>query len=62
VPPLAQDDARASYELASMAALGPLDAQRVLEARGVDERFALLEGLLTDAAALLRLRLGDATG
>jgi len=58
-PVLGDDPVRASFEIAAAAPLGPLDLQRVLEARGVDERLALLDGVLTDAAALLRLRLGE---
>jgi Lon protease-like protein len=61
-PPLAADDVRASYEIASFSPLGPLDVQRVLEAPGADERYALLDALLADAAATLRLRLGDVAG
>jgi Lon protease-like protein len=56
-PPVPADDpAQAAFEMAAAAALGPLDAQRVLEAPDTAVRLALLEGLLGERAELLRAR------
>ncbi len=53
--PLVADDAeQASYELAALAPIGPLDAQRVLETPAAPDRLALLAELLEDHARLLR--------
>jgi Lon protease-like protein len=50
------DDApeQASYEIAALAPIGPLDAQRVLEAPNAGARLALLADLLDDHARVLR--------
>jgi Lon protease-like protein len=57
VPALAEDPGRASFEAAIASPLGPLDAQRVLEAAGVSERLAHLETMLAEQTAALRARL-----
>jgi Lon protease-like protein len=51
------DPLRASFEAASLAPIGPLDAQRLLETEDPCDRLARLEALLHDAAELLELRL-----
>jgi Lon protease-like protein len=51
------DPLRASYEAAAVAPIGPLDAQRLLEADDPADRFDQLEALLADAAEVLELRL-----
>jgi Lon protease-like protein len=58
-PELHDDPVRASYEAAAISPLGPLDAQRVLEASGASERFGLLATMLDEAAVALRGRLGE---
>jgi Lon protease-like protein len=58
-PELHADPVRASYEAAALSPLGPLDAQRVLEAHGASERFGLLAVMLDEAATALRTRLGE---
>jgi ATP-dependent Lon protease len=58
VPPeLSPDPEQAAYEVAALAALGPLDAQRVLELPDTDARLRALLELLGDHAALLRSQL-----
>lgn len=57
LPPIADEPVRASFELAAIAPVGPLDAQRILAATGAASRFALLEGLLAERAEELRTRL-----
>lgn len=52
----------ASYHMASMAPLGPADAQRLLGAPGPAARFALLRELLDDVDAALTFRLGVGGG
>lgn len=54
LPAVADDAEQASYELAALAPIGPLDAQRVLEAPAASDRLALLAELLEDHARLLR--------
>jgi len=54
---LDDDPLRASFEAAAVAPIGPLDAQRLLELDDPGQRFDQLEGLLTDAAEVLELRL-----
>lgn len=54
---LADDPALASFQAAAVAPLGPVDQYRVLEARSVGERVALLVDLLDDQAELLEARL-----
>ena len=56
---LDDDPTRASFEACGLAALGPLDAQRLLELDDTAARLTRLEALLDDQAALLELRLGD---
>jgi len=48
----------AAWQAAAMAPFGPADAQRVLEAGGVDQRLGLLTELLTDEVDVLALRAG----
>jgi uncharacterized protein len=55
------DPEQASYEVAALAALGPLDAQRVLELPDTAARLRVLGDLLSDDEAMLRARL-DETG
>ncbi|MFN8027053.1 MAG: LON peptidase substrate-binding domain-containing protein [Acidimicrobiia bacterium] len=54
---LDDDPARASYEAAALAPVGPLDAQRLLELDDPLARLAELEVVLADTAELLQLRL-----
>ncbi|MGQ0803211.1 MAG: LON peptidase substrate-binding domain-containing protein [Actinomycetota bacterium] len=54
---LDEDVARASFEAAAVAPLGPLDAQRVLELESPSARLEALEGLLSEEARFLELRL-----
>jgi Lon protease-like protein len=56
LPPPSDDPVRDLFEVAATAPFGPLDAQRVLEARG-DDRGALVERLLNELAEDLRARL-----
>jgi Lon protease-like protein len=58
-PELAADPLRASYEAAAIAPIGPLDAQRVLEAAGAASRLLLLDSLLAERSVALRAHLGD---
>ena len=53
VPPPSSDATRDLFEVAATAPLGPLDAQRVLEATP-ESRAQLLEQLLTDLGEELR--------
>ena len=53
-PGLDPDPTQASYEGAARAPVGPLDAQRLLEASGPSERLDLLARLLDDVADDLR--------
>jgi len=54
---LDDDPARASYEAAAMAPVGPLDSQRLLELDDPMARLTELETMLTDTAEILGLRL-----
>jgi Lon protease-like protein len=56
------DPVRASFEAASRAPIGPLDAQRLLELDDPCARFDQLEAMLTDEVELLQFRLGTAGG
>ncbi len=56
-PDLDDDPVRASYEAAALAPIGPLDAQRVLEAANAATRLELLAALLDDRADELRARI-----
>jgi Lon protease-like protein len=58
-PELAADPVRASYEAASIAPIGPLDAQRVLEAAGAGTRLTLLDAMLRERSIALRAHLDD---
>jgi Lon protease-like protein len=53
------DPEQAAFEIAALASLGPLDAQRVLELPGTDARLRALDELLSDALAMLRAQLGE---
>lgn len=54
---LDDDVVRASFEAAAVAPLGPLDAQRLLELESPSARLDALEGLLSEEARFLELRL-----
>jgi uncharacterized protein len=60
-PPISvsPDAEQAAFELAALASLGPLDAQRVLELPDAGARLAALDELLSDALAMLRARLDE---
>jgi Lon protease-like protein len=53
------DPEQASYEVAALASLGPLDAQRVLELPDTEARLRVLGELLSEHAAMLRARHED---
>jgi Lon protease-like protein len=57
-PTLDADPARASYEAAAIAPIGPLDAQRILESPDAVARLEALAVLLVERAAELRARFG----
>jgi Lon protease-like protein len=61
LPEFAADPVRAAYEVAALAPLGPLDAQRVLETTSTGERLQLLEQLLTERIDDLRAHLDGYT-
>jgi Lon protease-like protein len=54
------DPAIGTFQVAALAPLGPLDAQRVLSADSPAERCRLLTRLLEDETEVLRFRLGGA--
>lgn len=54
------DPEQASHEIAALASLGPLDAQRVLELPDTEARLRALGTLLSEHAAMLRARLDEA--
>jgi Lon protease-like protein len=54
------DPEQAAYEMAALASLGPLDAQRVLELPDTDARLRAITEALTEHAAMLRARLDEA--
>ena len=56
-PPLSPDASTAAFELCARAPLGPLDAQRLLEATDTATRLGALHAHLDDLAAMLRTRL-----
>jgi Lon protease-like protein len=58
-PELDADPTRAAYEAAALAPIGPLDAQRVLEAPSTGARLELLTLLIGERADELRARLGQ---
>jgi Lon protease-like protein len=53
------DPEQASFEIAALASLGPLDAQRVLELPDAGARLRALDELLSDALVMLRARLDE---
>lgn len=60
-PAFDADPVRASYEVAALAPIGPLDAQRVLSAPEAQDRLELLASLLDELAAELHARLRAGT-
>jgi Lon protease-like protein len=56
LPDFDDDPRRASYELAALAPIGPLDAQRVLSAPDTGSRLTLLASLVDEQCAALRAR------
>jgi Lon protease-like protein len=58
-PPASDDPVRDLYEIAAASPLGPLDAQRVLEATDATARGAVLQQYLGELADDLRARLGE---
>ena len=54
LPAIADGAEQASYEIAALAPIGPLDAQRVLETVAAGDRLALLAELLDEHARVLR--------
>ncbi|MDQ1480885.1 MAG: ATP-dependent Lon protease [Actinomycetota bacterium] len=54
MPEIDEAPGRASYEIAALAPIGPLDAQRVLEVPNAADRLDLLADLLDDHADMLR--------
>jgi len=54
LPPVADDAVQASYEMAALAPIGPLDAQRLLETAAASERLLGLAELLEEHARVLR--------
>jgi uncharacterized protein len=53
LPGVADDATQASFEIAALAPIGPLDAQRVLEVDHVGDRLAMLAELLDEHARML---------
>jgi Lon protease-like protein len=58
LPAIGDSPEQASYEIAALAPIGPLDTQRVLEVERAADRLALLAELLDEHARVLRA--GDA--
>jgi Lon protease-like protein len=56
---LDDDPATAAFEAALLSPLGPMDAQKVLEAPGTLARLALLEQFLEDAREILSRRIAE---
>jgi len=56
LPDISDNAVQASYQLGAWSPIGPLDAQRVLEAAGADDRLVLLAALLDEQARMLRAR------
>jgi Lon protease-like protein len=54
MPEIDEAPVRASYEIAALAPIGPLDAQRVLEVPSTGDRLDLLADLLGEYADMLR--------
>lgn len=57
---LDEDPSVAAFEAALLSPIGPMDAQKVLEAETTAARLALVETLLADAKALLEQRIAEA--
>ena len=57
---LDEDPGTAAFEAALLSPIGPIDAQKVLEAPGTLARLALLEALLDDARDMLGRRIAEA--
>jgi uncharacterized protein len=57
---LDENPAVAAFEAALLSPIGPMDAQKVLEAPNTVARLALLEGLLEDAREFLTNRIAEA--
>jgi hypothetical protein len=56
---LDENPAVAAFEAALLSPIGPMDAQKVLEAPGTVARLALLESLLTEAREFLSNRIAE---
>lgn len=56
---LADDAEVGTFQIGVLSPIGPLDRQRLLTAKGVDERLLLLEELLDDQELMIRARLQD---
>ncbi len=54
---MADDPVQATYQACALASLGPLDAQQLLEVDDTAQRLTRLDAILTDATAMLELRL-----
>ena len=54
---LSSDVAVATWQAVGLAPLGPLDAQRILESDGADERLDMVLAMLADEASVLAKRL-----
>ncbi len=59
LPPIDRDPVRAAYEVAAFAPIGPLDAQRVLEAPSTCARLRMLDHVLAERTRELRARLDE---
>jgi uncharacterized protein len=59
LPPFDEDPVRAVFEVAAVAPIQSLDAQRILEAPDSTTRAALLEAMLRDRAEDLKARLNE---
>jgi len=57
---LDENPAVAAFEAALLSPIGPMDAQKILEASGTAARLAILETLLEDARDLLTRRIAEA--
>jgi hypothetical protein len=56
---LDEDPATAAFEAALLSPIGPMDAQKVLEASGTVARLTLLETLLAEAREILSRRIAE---
>ena len=59
LPAIGDAPEQASYEIAALAPIGPLDAQRVLATAGAHDRLALLAEMLEEHARMLRASLPE---